>query len=109
MLQNKIKIYGMDSSTKNTSRRSISGFLNVLHYIRTNKLLCCFILPGSVLGAAGLYMGLTFLQAFHHDASFDLGYALLAVLFTFVGTFLAFIGILLSSIVGLIRYRSSKM
>lgn len=108
MLQNKIKIYVMDSSTKNPSRHSTSGFLNFFNYVRTNKLLCCFILPGFILGAAGLYIGLTFLQTFHHGASFDLGYALLAVLLTFSGCFLAFIGILLNTIVGLIRYRASK-
>lgn len=109
MLQNKIKIYGMDSSTKNPSRHSTSGFLYYFNYIRTNKLLSCFILPGFILGAAGLYMGLTFLQVFHHGASFDLRYALLAVLFTFSGSFLAFIGILLYTIVGLIKYRASKL
>lgn len=109
MLQNKIKIYGIDSSTENPSKHSIPGFLNFFNYTRNNKLLCFFILPGFILGAAGLYMGLIFLQAFHYGASFDLGYALLAVLFTFVGSFLAFIGILLNSIVGLIRYRASKL
>jgi hypothetical protein len=109
MLQNKIKIYGMESSTENPSRHSTSGFLNFFYYIRTNKLLCCFILPGLIIGVVGLYMGLIFLQTFHHGASFDLGYGLLAVLLTFVGSFLAFIGVLLNTIVGLIRYRASKL
>ena len=98
----------MDSSTKNLSRDSTPGFSNFFNNVRTNGLLYYFILPGLILGIAGLYMGLTFMQAFHHGASFDLGYALLAVLFTFSGCFLAFIGILLNTIVGLIRYRASK-
>lgn len=108
MLQNKIKIYGMDSSTKNSSRHPASGFSNFFSNVRTNRLLYFFILPGLILGIAGLYMGLTFSQTFHHSPNFDLGYALLAVLFTFSGCFLAFVGILLNTIVGLIRYRASK-
>jgi hypothetical protein len=109
MLQNKIKIYGMNSPTKNPSRHSISGFFNLFNYVGTNKLLYWFTLPGFTLGAAGLYMGLRFLQAFHNSGSFDLGYLVFAVIFTLIGTFLAFMGILLNSIAGLIRYRSNKL
>ena len=109
MLQNKIKIYGMNSPTKNPSRHSISGFLNIFNYVGTNKPLYRFTLPGFVFGAAGLYMSLIFLQAFHHGGSFNLGYAVLAVLLTLVGTSMAFVGILLNSIAGLIRYRSNKL
>ena len=108
MLQNKIKIYGLNSQKKNTPKNSF-GFSNIFNYIGTNKLLYCFTLPGFVLGVAGLYMGLRFMQAFHHGGSFDLGYFFLSVLLTLVGTFLAFMGILLNSIAGLIRYRSNKL
>jgi len=109
MLQNKIKIYGMNSPTKNSSRDSTSGFLNVPNYAGTNKLLYWFTLPGFTLGAAGLYMGLRFLQAFHNSGSFDLGYLVFAVIFTLIGTFLAFMGILLNSIARLIRYKSNNL
>jgi hypothetical protein len=108
MLQNKIKIYGLDSPTKNTSKHSY-GFLNVFNYFGTNKLLYWFTLPGFVLGVAGLYMGLRFMQAFHHGGSFDLGYLVLAVLLTLIGTLLAFMGILLNSIARLIRYKSNNL
>jgi hypothetical protein len=109
MLQNKIKIYGMNSPTKNPSRNSASGLLNVFNYAGTNKLLYWFTLPGFILGAAGLYMGLRFLQDFHHGVSSDLGYLIFAVLLTLVGTFLAFLGILLNSIARLIRYKSNNL
>jgi hypothetical protein len=108
MLQNKIKIYGMDSPTKNPSRQHVTGFLNVFNSIGASKPLYCFTLPGFILGVAGLYMGFQFVHAFHHGVSFDLGYVFLSILFTLVGTSLALVGILLNSIAGLIRYRSKQ-
>lgn len=108
MLQNKIKIYGMDGPTKNPSRQNISGFLNIFNSIGASKPLYCFTLPGCVLGVSGLYMGFQFVHVFHHGGSFDLGYVFLSTLFTLVGTGLALVGILLNSIAGLIKYRSNK-
>jgi hypothetical protein len=109
ILQNKIKIYGINRPTKNPLSHSRSGFLNVFYYIGTNKPLYCLTLPGLILGVAGLYTGLRFLQAFHPGGSFDLEQVVFAVLLTLVGTILAFMGILLHSIAGLIRYRSNKL
>jgi hypothetical protein len=108
MLQNKIKIYGMDGPTKNPSRQHITGFLNIFNSVRVSKPLYCFTLPGFVLGVCGLYMGFQFVHAFHHGGIFDLGYVFLSILFTLVGTSLAFAGILLNSIAGLIKYRSNQ-
>jgi hypothetical protein len=109
MLQNKIKIYGMDGPTKNPSRQPVTGFLNIFNAIRASKPLYCFTLPGCVLGISGLYMGFQFVHTFHHGGSFDLDYVFLSVLFTLFGTGLALAGILLNSIAGLIKYRSSKL
>ena len=105
MLQNKIKIYGLNSPTKNSSRHSISGFLNVFNYVRTNKPLYWFTLPGFILGACGLYMGFNLVQTFHPGGSFNLEHAVLTIFLTLVGIIMAFMGILLHSIAGLIRYK----
>jgi hypothetical protein len=108
MLQNKIKIYGMDSPTKNPSRQHVTGFFNTFNSIGASKPLYCFTLPGFILGAAGIYMGFQCVHTFYHGGSFVSGYIFLSFLFTLLGTSLAFVGILLNSIAGLIKYRSNQ-
>ena len=76
--------------------------------IRKCKPLYCFSLPGFILGITGLYMDFQLIHTFHHGGSFDIGFVFLSILLTLVGTSLAFVGILINSIAGLIRYRSNQ-
>lgn len=108
MLQNKIKIYGLDTPTKHSSRSYIPSSLNFFNYAGTTKLVYYFTLPGFILGAAGLCLGFELIQAVQHGGNFEIGYVFLAVLLTLLGIFFVFIGILINSIAGLIRYRSNK-
>jgi len=57
-----------------------------------------FTVPGMVMGAIGVFMGLKFLQDFYYGGGLSLGPAILMILLTIVGMFLAFTGIILDTI-----------
>lgn len=73
-----------------------------------NKPLYSFTLPGFILGAGGLYMGLNLLQTFYLGGSSNFGSTVLMALLTLGGIFMAFMGILLHLIAGLISYTANK-
>jgi glycosyltransferase involved in cell wall biosynthesis len=95
--------YDVDGSTENPVRHGLGVLLKVCKDIEFNRPLCCFTLPGFVLGICGLYLGLSFLQTFYLGGSLHFGPTVLMILLTLVGTFMAFTGILLHSITSLIR------
>ncbi len=97
-------MYYVNGSTKNPLRHSLTALLNTFKDMEFNKPLYCFTLPGFVLSAGGLYMGLSFLQTFYLGGSLKFGPTILMVLLTFVGIGMAFTGILLHSISGLFRH-----
>lgn len=53
-------------------------------------------------------MGLNFVQTFYPGGNFDLESALFTFLLTLIGISMAFAGILLHSITGLIRYKTKN-
>jgi len=57
-----------------------------------------FTVPGILLAAVGVGMGLDFLRVFYHGGSLAYGPILLMILLTLVGSFLAMTGIILHSI-----------
>jgi glycosyltransferase involved in cell wall biosynthesis len=57
-----------------------------------------FTVPGILLTAVGVGMGLDFLRVFYHGGSLAYGPTLLMILLTLVGSFLAMTGIILHSI-----------
>ena len=57
-----------------------------------------FTVPGILLAAVGVGMGLDFLRVFYHGGSLAYGPTLLMILLTLVGSFLAMTGIILHSI-----------
>ncbi|MFZ2497822.1 hypothetical protein [Methanosarcina sp.] len=69
-----------------------------------NNPLYYFTLPGFILAACGLYMGFDFAQTLYPIGSFNFESTVLMVLLTLVGAFMAFLGILLHLIAGLITY-----
>jgi glycosyltransferase involved in cell wall biosynthesis len=64
-----------------------------------------FTVPGILLAAVGVGMGLDFLRVFYHGGSLAYGPTLLMILLTLVGSFLAMTGIILHSISIRLRLR----
>jgi len=69
--------------------------INVLQDMQLRKPLICFTIPGLAMAAAGILMGLEFLQAFAHGGSLQYGLALIMILLVLLGSFLALTGMVL--------------
>ena len=87
-----------DASSENPVSHGVRVLLALLHDMELRRPLYYFTLPGIVLAAVGIGMGLTFLQAFYHGESLHFVPILLMILLTLVGSFMAFTGIILHSI-----------
>jgi glycosyltransferase involved in cell wall biosynthesis len=96
--------YDVDGSTENSLNHGLNVLMNILKDIEFNKPLYYFTLPGLIFGIFGLYMGLLFLRTFYLGGSLHFGSTIIMILLTLVGTFMAFTGILLHSISGLIEH-----
>ncbi|WP_048138541.1 MULTISPECIES: glycosyltransferase family 2 protein [unclassified Methanosarcina] len=96
--------YDVDGSTEHPVRHGLGVLFKIFTDIEYNKPLYCFTLPGSLLGASGLYMGVGFLRTFYLGGSLNFGPTVLMILLTLTGAFMAFTGILLHSIAGLITH-----
>jgi glycosyltransferase involved in cell wall biosynthesis len=95
--------YDVDGSTENPIRHGLMVLLKILKDMEFNRPLYYFTIPGIALGTGGIYMGLHFLHAFYLGGSLNFGPTILMILLTLVGTFMAFTGIMLHSIAGMIR------
>jgi hypothetical protein len=105
-LQSVTQMCEMNRSAGNSLRHGWSILLNNFNYVEFSKPLYCFTLPGFILIAGGLHMSLNFVQVIYPGGSFDFESAVLMVLLILIGTCMAFTGILLHSIAGLIRYQT---
>lgn len=103
-----IRVYGVVGSTKNPLKHGLAVLSRIFNDMEFNNPLYYFTLPGFILGTGGVYMGLDFVQTFYLDGTFNFGSTVLMVLLTLIGTFMAFMGILLHSIAGLIRYKMNN-
>lgn len=95
--------YDVDCSTENPVIHGVKVLANILRDMEFKRPLYYFTLPGMIFGIVGLGMGLNFLQDFYRGGSLNFGPTLLMILLTLVGLFMAFTGIILHSISGLIR------
>jgi hypothetical protein len=91
MLKYTIKRYAASSSAKHPLWQFIKIFLTIFKDTEINKPLYCFTLPGFILGASGLYMGLKIIQNLQLEGSFNIEHAVLIALLTLTGTLMAFI------------------
>ncbi|KKH97372.1 hypothetical protein EO95_00395 [Methanosarcina sp. 1.H.T.1A.1] len=98
----------VNCSKENPLGHGPNVLLNIFHEMEFNSPLYYFTLPGFTLVAVGLYIHLNQVQTFYPDGSFNLETAVLMLLLTFIGIFMAFTGILLHSIAGLIRYKMNN-
>jgi len=109
MLQYLIQLSNENSLIKNSIRYYLKFLLNILNNMEINKPLYVFTLPGFILGTSGLYMSFNYVQNFYLDGSFfNLENTILMTLLTLVGTIMAFMGVLLHSITGLIKYKANE-
>ncbi len=95
--------YDVDGSTENPIRHGLMVLLKILKDMEFNRPLYYFTIPGIALGTGGIYLGLGFLHTFYLGGSLNFGPTILMILLTLVGTFMAFTGIMLHSIAGIIR------
>jgi len=86
------------ASTQNPVSHGLKTLLTLLHDMELRRPLYYFTVPGMVLAAAGVLMGLDFLQVFYHGGSLYYGQTLFMVLLTLVGAFMALTGVILHSI-----------
>ncbi|KKH49578.1 glycosyltransferase family 2 protein [Methanosarcina sp. 1.H.A.2.2] len=96
--------YDVDGSTENPVRHGLGVLFRIFKDIEYNKPLYCFTLPGSLLSAGGLYLGFGFLRTFYLGGNLNFGPAVLMILLTLTGSFMALTGIMLHSIAGLITH-----
>ncbi len=101
--------YDVDGSTEHPITHGLTVLLKIIKDMEYSKPLFSkpllyFTLPGFLLGAVGLYTGLTFLRNFYLGWSLHFGPTMLMILLTLVGVFMSFTVILLHSISGLIMH-----
>lgn len=108
---NKLKIeeveihcsYDVDrASTQNPVSHGVKVLLMLLQDMELRRPLYYFTLPGMVLAAVGIGIGLELLRVFYHGGQLSYGLTLLMILFTLIGSFMAFTGIILHTISRLI-------
>ncbi len=95
--------YDVDCSTENPIKHGLKVLVDIIQDMEFRRPLYYFTVPGMVIGAIGLIMGLTFLQHFYNGGKLYFGPTLLMILLTLVGIFMAFTGILLHSMSRLIE------
>jgi len=100
--------YDVDCSTENPVRHGLKVLVQILHDMELNRPLYYFTLPGILLTATGIGMGLGFLRAFYMGSGLMFGPTLLMIILTLVGTFMTFTGIILHSISRLILETKMK-
>lgn len=94
--------YDVNCSTENPVAHGVRVLVKVLHDMEFKRPLYYFTIPGIVMSAIGVGMGLDFLRAFYHGESLAYGPTLLMVLLTLIGSFTALTGIILHTLSRLI-------
>lgn len=95
--------YDVDCSTENPVSHGVRVLVKILHDMELRRPLYYFTLPGLLLSAVGILMGLLFLRDFYHGGALHFGPTLLMIMLTLVGSFSAMTGVILHSISRLIN------
>ena len=85
-------------STQNPVSHGVKTLVKILHDMELRRPLYYFVVPGMLMAGAGILMGLEFLRVFAHGGTLQYGPALLMIMLTLVGSFMALTGIILHSI-----------
>lgn len=91
------------ASTQGPVRHGVGVLLTLLHDMELRRPLYYFTIPGMLIAAVGIGMGLDFLRTFYLGGTLSFGPTLLMILLTIIGSFMALTGILLHSMSRLIR------
>lgn len=97
------------ASTENPVSHGIKVLLYLLQDMELRRPLFYFTLPGMVLAAIGIGIGLELLRTFYHGGQLSYGLTMLMILTTLVGSFMAFTGIILHAISRLIDQSMKRM
>lgn len=95
--------YDVDGSSEHPVAHGVRVLVKVLHDMEYRRPLYYFTLPGAVMAAIGIGMGLEFLRIFYHGGALYFGPTLFMVLLTLVGSFMALTGIMLHAMSRMIR------
>lgn len=95
--------YDVDCSTENPVSHGVRVLVKILHDMELRRPLYYFTLPGLLLAAVGIGMGLRFLRDFYLGEALRFGPTLLMIMLTLVGSFSAMTGVILHSISRLIN------
>ncbi|MGA9098571.1 MAG: glycosyltransferase family 2 protein, partial [Methanotrichaceae archaeon] len=90
------------ASTQNPVSHGVKVLLILLQDMELRRPLYYFTLPGMVLAAVGIGIGLELLRVFYHGGQLSYGLTLLMILLTLFGSFMALTGIILHAISKLI-------
>ena len=90
--------YDVGASSEHPVTHGVRVLVEVLHDMELRRPLFYFTVPGMLLAGAGILMGLEFFRIFAHGGSLQYGPALLMIMLTLVGSFMALTGIILHSI-----------
>jgi len=101
--------YDVDCSSENPIKHGLKVLVNIINDMELNRPLYYFTLPGALLGLIGLGMGLSFLQHFYNGGGLMFGPTLLMILFTLIGTFMVFTGIILYTMSKLINENQKRL
>lgn len=108
MLPSVIRLSYENSLIKNPLKYNFKLLLKFLNNVEFNNPLYSFTLPGLILGIMGLYITLNSVKGSFLDGSINLENTILMILLTLIGITVAYIGVLLHLIAGLIRYKGNK-
>ncbi len=90
--------YDVNGSSEHPVAHGLRVLVKVLHDMEFRRPLYYFTVPGIVMSAIGVGMGLEFLRTFYHGGSLYYGPMLLMVLLTLLGCFMALTGIILHTL-----------
>jgi glycosyltransferase involved in cell wall biosynthesis len=97
------------ASKQNPVSHGVKVLLILLQDMELRRPLFYFTLPGMVLAAIGIGIGLELLRTFYHGGQLSYGLTMLMILTTLVGSFMAFTGIILHAISRLIDQSMKRM
>jgi hypothetical protein len=100
--------YDVGTSSKHPVAHGMQVFMGVLRNIEFKKPLLAFTVPGLIFIATGVALAVYVVQGFYLWGHVPNGPAILMLLFTLVGTFLALTGIILDSMASLIQSLSAQ-
>lgn len=94
--------YDVDCSTEHPISHGVQVLTKVLKDMEFNRPIYYFTVPGIAISGVGIGRGLHFLRDFHLGQNMNVGLISLMVMLAMIGSFMAFTGIILYSISGLI-------